>query len=358
MGAQTGFNTTMRNVTGIVVVVCMVLLAGCAQAGGARPEGAASQSAGSQSVAPPSAASPSAASNDVETDGAHSDGMPMPTVAASSGASAPEPAVEAAPKTTSERTADTPAETQSTSAAAPKSLPVPPPEDIYGDLMTLAPGQVLELAYAETTRGETTTKRYVLQREGDGYSLRIEKEDGESITLNADKEFVTVREAVRFAAADGGKGGHVTIVREGGPKGERVTFSDTLDGEIDKTETIGVAPWYGSTLLLARFVTSGRKNREFYLSEAEGSYFLRLEAIREKRETVTVNGEPVATFKVRVTMPDFRRVFWSSYYWFRASDGLLMRSEEVRGRPGTPTTHVVLDQVTLTPPAQPANGSD
>ena len=48
------------------------------------------------------------------------------------------------------------------------------------------------------------------------------------------------------------------------------------------------------------------------------------------------------TVRVRFTMPDFRSMFWSSTYWFRAGDGLFVKSDETRGGPGSPKVKVEL----------------
>jgi len=47
-------------------------------------------------------------------------------------------------------------------------------------------------------------------------------------------------------------------------------------------------------------------------------------------------------WRVRVTFDDLRSAFWGADYWYRVSDGQLVRYEEVRGGPGTPVTVGVL----------------
>lgn len=49
-----------------------------------------------------------------------------------------------------------------------------------------------------------------------------------------------------------------------------------------------------------------------------------------------------ACWHVRITFDDLRAAFWGADYWFRVTDGQMVRYEEVRGGPGTPVTIGVL----------------
>lgn len=59
-------------------------------------------------------------------------------------------------------------------------------------------------------------------------------------------------------------------------------------------------------------------------------------------EEIEVNGIPVATRRVRISLPGIGSIFWRSNYWYRLSDGLFVQSKVTRGPPGTPETLVVL----------------
>jgi hypothetical protein len=101
-------------------------------------------------------------------------------------------------------------------------------------------------------------------------------------------------------------------------------------------------PWYGSIYLLKDFVLSGERKTTFYLGSPEDCRFIKLKAVRQGTETITVGGESVLAVKLRYTVPDIRGLFWKSYYWYRASDGVPLKTEEVRGPPGTPRSYTEL----------------
>lgn len=61
-------------------------------------------------------------------------------------------------------------------------------------------------------------------------------------------------------------------------------------------------------------------------------------ATKVKNEPQTWGTGSGPTCRVRVTFDDWRSAFWGANYWFRLSDGQLVRYEEVRGGPGTPVT--------------------
>ena len=109
--------------------------------------------------------------------------------------------------------------------------------------------------------------------------------------------------------------------------------------------------WYGSVLLLRDFALSNEERREFYVTKPEEERVVKLVAVREETETVAVNGEECEAVKIKYTVPGFRGMFWKSYYWYRTSDGLLVKTEETRGGPGTPTVYAELKSEVVLPAA-------
>ncbi len=95
-------------------------------------------------------------------------------------------------------------------------------------------------------------------------------------------------------------------------------------------------------LLLRAFVLSGEPEVLFHVSKPEDEQVVLLKAIRQGVEVIDVGGAAVRAVRVKYTVPGVRGLFWSSLYWYRASDGLLVRTEETRGGPGTPTVHAEL----------------
>ncbi len=108
--------------------------------------------------------------------------------------------------------------------------------------------------------------------------------------------------------------------------------------QVNKKVAIEDLPWYPNLYLLKGFVMSEKTSHLFIMTMLNDQSIMTLKAIREKRETVSVNGMDIDSIKIRVTIPDWRSAFWNSYYWFRASDGVLVKSKETRGPPGTPET--------------------
>jgi hypothetical protein len=125
-----------------------------------------------------------------------------------------------------------------------------------------------------------------------------------------------------------------------------------IDGE--KTRSIEVEPeipWYQVLLSLKGFVMSGERKTLFYtlsanfderLSRGRGIQLLQLVARRNGEEVLEINGKKIKTVRVVVTFNDIRSLFWKAHYWYRESDGMLVRYTEVRGAPGTPETLGVL----------------
>lgn len=117
-----------------------------------------------------------------------------------------------------------------------------------------------------------------------------------------------------------------------------------LGAEDSRFSRDGSLPWYQLLPQLAPFVVGPDKEMRFFIVperldgrlRASGPTKLRAKKIAE--ETVEAEGMTVSAWKVRITFDDLRSAFWGADYWFRKSDGLLVRYEERRGGPGTPTT--------------------
>lgn len=59
---------------------------------------------------------------------------------------------------------------------------------------------------------------------------------------------------------------------------------------------------------------------------------------KQDRETITVNGQPVETVRVRIAPTGLLSFLWHCNVWFRASDGRFVRFEGASGPPGSPMT--------------------
>ncbi len=125
-----------------------------------------------------------------------------------------------------------------------------------------------------------------------------------------------------------------TIEVSGRSQGEEVAEIFTLRGE---------APWIQSIeRSLREFALSEDRRMEFWTIQPGDIQLRKLQALRRGRDTVAVDDTPTDAWEIRLSLPGIASLFWSATYWFRTSDGLFVRSEAVRGWPGTPVTVVEL----------------
>jgi hypothetical protein len=192
----------------------------------------------------------------------------------------------------------------------------------------------LRLVYTETSTAGQASKEYRLEPDpGGGWRISLH-ERGVNRVIVCDADLGTVREEYRDPAS----GDALTMERQG----DALRLTGTLAGRAVGRSFPLEAPWYGSVLLLRAFVLSGEPEVLFHVSKPEDEQVVLLKAIREGVEVVDVGGTAVEAVRVKYTVPGVRGLFWSSLYWYRASDGLLVRTEETRGGPGTPTVHAEL----------------
>lgn len=203
-------------------------------------------------------------------------------------------------------------------------------------------GESVRLVYAERSGEDVTTKEYLVEKTGQGWRIELFNQ-GVKRTIVSDGELATTVERYQNPAT----GDELTMRR----KGAVLTLTGSLGGErVDKEFDVDDV-WYGSVLLLRDFALSNEERCEFYVTKPEEERVVKLVAVREETETVAVNGEACEAVKVKYTVPGFRGMFWKSYYWYRTSDGLLVKTEETRGGPGTPTVYAELKSEEVLPAA-------
>ena len=195
------------------------------------------------------------------------------------------------------------------------------------------PTAPLRLVYRETVAGKTALREYVVRQEGGRVSL-VAREPGITRTVEAGTDFATLREGYEDQS-----GNRLTLVRQG----NRMLLSGALNNQtVSREFEVDDTAWYGSILFMRDFVLSGAQETVFYMTQPEDNQVIKLKAIREGREVVNLDGGPMDTVRVRFTLPDFRSIFWSSTYWFRAVDSLFVKSLETRGPPGAAKVSVEL----------------
>ncbi len=171
----------------------------------------------------------------------------------------------------------------------------------------------------------------------DTIELRSRSTTGETHTVVVDERLESLSWAHRHPSEDTDyvavRNGP-TIEVSGRSQGEEVSEVFTLSGE---------APWIQSIeRSLREFALSDDRRIEFWTIQPGDIQLRRLQAVRRGRNAITVDGTLTDAWEIRLGLPGFASLFWSATYWFRTSDGLFVRSEAVRGWPGTPVTVVEL----------------
>lgn len=112
---------------------------------------------------------------------------------------------------------------------------------------------------------------------------------------------------------------------------------------VNKNLQIDDRPWFQAiSHSLYDFVKSEDSEIEFWFLLVNGLQAYKLKALKAGLETITLNGREYETCKVKVTPKGILSALWSSYYWYRTSDGLFVQYKGRNGPPGTPYTIVQL----------------
>lgn len=196
------------------------------------------------------------------------------------------------------------------------------------------PKLIKQLKYSETT-----------EKKIDNYTISLYKDDGEFILHGIFKDqnlkiYYDSKENVKKYTVEV-NGTTSTFER----KNNTIT-SKGISEEIDNK------PWYQMGNIRNTFINSDKSKEEFWfissnfhekMTEKKKIPLIRMVMKKEKKETIIINGKNIDTIHVRVTFPDFRSLFWHGDYWYRLSDGVMVRADEVRGAPGTPKTITILE---------------
>ncbi len=189
------------------------------------------------------------------------------------------------------------------------------------------------LTYEERTGDKVILKNYTLESSADGYQLTIDQPDS-VILSRSDKSLQTYFEHYKSKLNDD----EVLVRLENGS----LLFSGTIENkECSSEKESDQLPWFGSKLFLRDFVLSQDEKIEFLMTRPEDLKAIGLKAVKEGQEVVEIEGQKVEAIRVKFSLDDLRALFWSSTFWFRAADGILVKTEEVRGGPGTPPPHTV-----------------
>jgi hypothetical protein len=202
-----------------------------------------------------------------------------------------------------------------------------------------------QVTFTETTKDEVLVCSCTYGMAGDYYILRIANDNEVYETINT-----TGYETLAAYAWYTDTNDEFVLVREG----DVLHVTGTYQGEeVNRTIDLEGRPWRGTYPMLKGFVLSDAQSEEFFTYRPEANKDYVFKAIREGVETVTVDGMPVEAWRVRITFPGFKSLFWESHLWFSTRDGALVKTDEHRGPPpSTPRTVVELvDRKQVPPPA-------
>lgn len=198
-------------------------------------------------------------------------------------------------------------------------------------LLSLAEAMTLRLVYKETHNGQSAIANYSLEKKDNKLILNLKNNEGKATLVSA-ANYHSYYAIYSFNTDNK----QIEIQRT------TDTIAISINGSVVKNEKLQAYPWYSNYVLLQDFVLSKKKEGRHYLVVPETQSIMELVQINEGLDNVELKGKTVSAYKVKTTFADWRSAFWASYYWYRAADGVLIKSKETRGPPGTPETAMEL----------------
>ena len=121
---------------------------------------------------------------------------------------------------------------------------------------------------------------------------------------------------------------------EGRREGDRVILRGRHRGEgVETSYEIDELPLHINPALgLQFFVTSGQEKMEFWTLRPDNLNKYKMKAENKGPETVDVDGRPVEAVRVEWGLTGLKSMFFSQTMWFRATNGVFVRSDTSRGR--------------------------
>jgi hypothetical protein len=134
-------------------------------------------------------------------------------------------------------------------------------------------------------------------------------------------------------------------------KREDEIITGTLGAKTVRQE-VSDEPWYQTLEISKRFIESQDNNlgKFWFVSDQLGAFtkedtlfsVFKLQAQKKGTEVIKHHGCDVDALKVLVRLTGLKAALWKAEYWYRPSDGIMLRYEAVRGGPGTPKTIITL----------------
>jgi len=184
------------------------------------------------------------------------------------------------------------------------------------------------LTYQETTGKEQTEVVISIKETDKGFLIATKDEQSE-----VDKKFRTISYIMNPSTSD-------NVVITNSPAGIKIS----QNGETSQSKIDGY--WYQTMYNMKDFIESVEDKREFVLfsdyseKDAGNTELKPLELILKKKgiEIIKVNNIDTRAFRIIMTIPGWKSVFWSTDYWYREADGILVKARIVKGGSGTSET--------------------
>ena len=103
------------------------------------------------------------------------------------------------------------------------------------------------------------------------------------------------------------------------------------------------APWFAAPgVCLGGFVRGGEPKTAFWTVDPSNGKAYKMTAKRAARETIECDGLAAEAVRIKVSVSGVPAAFFSTDYWCRESDGLLLRFEGTSRGPGSPKSTLEL----------------
>jgi hypothetical protein len=155
---------------------------------------------------------------------------------------------------------------------------------------------------------------------------RSESGDGHVQSMHVHADGNTAEWSVRFAER--------STAYRGIRVDDRLAVSGTIEGDsINREFELDEDPVFSNVPIgLVPFIRSGKQYVDFWAFRPEKQSVIHMNARREATDTLAVAGEAVVAVRVRVAPIGWRGLLYSRRFWFRASDGVLLETDERDGR--------------------------
>jgi hypothetical protein len=191
-----------------------------------------------------------------------------------------------------------------------------------------------EYRYLQTIGKERSLQTVTIRPDASGGTLSVVIRDtgfDETHTFVLASDLSTLRWVYRYPD------GNSAVFRR---TGNGIRSEGHLGGKRSEAEAeIDQDPWYGIIGMgLGGFVRAGAPKTTFWTVNPDNGKAYKMTAKRRSAETIVCDGLTVQSVKVTVSVAGVPSAFYSTDYWFREDDGLLLRFEGTSRGLGSPKT--------------------